>query len=78
MDVMNEMDEYGEPSAYGESLEEDYEEEEEEESGISETGPGSEPAMPMPASLVLLRQVAAVEGGGASQQRRKSPRQKGS
>jgi hypothetical protein len=58
----DEMDEFGDTAAYGDSLEEDYEEEEEEEEeeaevpGVIESQP--EPAAPLPAA-------PRPSGGGA-------------
>jgi outer membrane biosynthesis protein TonB len=59
----DEMDEFGDSGAYGESLEEDYEEEEEEEEaelpGVTDSEVGAETPMPAPS-------VPAGGGGGGS------------
>jgi hypothetical protein len=65
----DEMDEFGDSGAYGESLEEDYEEEEEEEEaelpGVTDSG--VEP--PMPATPVPV----GGGGGGSSKPAAKKP-----
>ena len=70
----DEMDEYGDSGAYGESLEENFEEEEEEEeeSGVTEDRPdlGSEPAMEPPPATPL------GGGGGKPPAPKKAPAKK--
>ena len=71
----DEMDEFGDSGAYGDSLEEDYEEEEEEEEAaevpaIIESQP--EPAAPVPSA----RDRREAEVGPSQQRRRANPRQK--
>ena len=74
----DEMDEYGDSSAFGDSLEEDYEEEEEEEEaelpGMAEPEPEAEPVASVPDIPAPARSGGG--GGGSKPKAKKAPKKK--
>src|SRR5215467_11919262 len=70
----DEMDEYGDSGAYGDSLEEGYEEEEEEEEAEMPVSEEPEPEPAMPAAPAPSRPIGG--GGGGSKPAAKKPAKK--